>query len=231
MPLGDTVEGHPAIQVGRLAIQTRRRSGSSRQGVRALSIRPPCILLASASPRRGALLEQIAVSYRAMGVAVDETPLPGEAAADYVCRLALAKAHAGALAIAGAYPALGADTAVVLNGDILGKPHNQDAAEAMLARLSGCTHVVLTAVALVCGTHAAVRLSKSEVKFRVTTPAERISYVRTGEPMDKAGGYAIQGLAAVFVEWLSGSYSGVMGLPLFETAALLAECGIRTPVG
>ena len=187
------------------------------------------MLLASASPRRRALLEQIGVAYRAQAVPVDETPLPGEAPADYVCRIALAKARAGVGKAHGESPVLGADTAVVLGETLLGKPGSRAEADAMLARLSGRTHRVLTAVALVSGTREAVRLSESQVTFREMTPEERIGYVNTGEPMDKAGAYAIQGVAAIFIESLAGSYSGVMGLPLFETAALLAEFGIRTP--
>ena len=121
---------------------------------------------------------------------------------------------------------LAADTAVVLDGHVLGKPVDSADAAAMLEKLSGRTHLVLTAVALREGdkTHAA--LSTSEVRFRPTTDAERRAYCRTGEPLDKAGGYGIQGYAAVFIESLHGSYTGVVGLPLFETAALLARCGV-----
>jgi septum formation protein len=121
---------------------------------------------------------------------------------------------------------LGADTAVVLDGELLGKPGDADEAAAMLERLSGRTHRVLTAVALRHAGGVEISLSDSEVRFRATTAAERLAYCRTGEPFDKAGGYGIQGHAAVFVEELKGSYSGVVGLPLFETAALLTRCGV-----
>jgi septum formation protein len=109
---------------------------------------------------------------------------------------------------------------------VLGKPADEAEAEAMLAALSGRTHRVLTAVALHCGDAPETLLSSSEVRFRATTRAERAAYCRSGEPLDKAGGYGIQGRAAMFVEHLAGSYSGVVGLPLFETAALLARCGV-----
>jgi septum formation protein len=132
----------------------------------------------------------------------------------------------GAGAAPVAAPVLAADTAVVLDGEILGKPDDAAAAERMLERLSGRVHEVLTAVALSVGGAVDTRLSVSEVRFRATTAAERAAYARTGEPLDKAGGYAIQGRAAVFVEHLRGSFSGVMGLPLFETAELLVRCGV-----
>jgi septum formation protein len=121
---------------------------------------------------------------------------------------------------------LGADTAVVLGREVLGKPETAEEAVAMLERLSGRTHRVLTAVALRYAAGVETRLSQSEVRFRATTPAERLAYCATREPFDKAGGYGIQGNAAVFVEELKGSYSGVVGLPLFETAALLTRCGV-----
>jgi septum formation protein len=122
---------------------------------------------------------------------------------------------------------LGADTAVVLDGAILGKPQGSADAAAMLERLSGRWHRVLTAVAVRHGGGIETRLSGSEVRFRATTAAERLAYCATGEPFDKAGGYGIQGHAAVLVEELNGSYSGVVGLPLFETAALLERCGVQ----
>jgi septum formation protein len=121
---------------------------------------------------------------------------------------------------------LGADTAVVLGRELLGKPESAEEAVAMLERLSARAHRVLTAVAVRHSGGVETRLSTSEVRFRATTPAERLAYCATGEPFDKAGGYGIQGHAAVFVEELNGSYSGVAGLPLFETAALLARCGV-----
>lgn len=185
------------------------------------------VYLASASPRRGELLRQIGVEFRVRAADIDESPLPGEPPREYVLRLAAAKAAAvgGALAPQPA-PVLAADTAVVVDGEILGKPADAAEAERMLERLSGRVHEVLTAVALGAGGTIDTRLSRSEVRFRATTAAERAAYCRTGEPLDKAGAYAIQGLAAVFVEHLRGSFSGVMGLPLFETAELLVQCGV-----
>jgi septum formation protein len=182
------------------------------------------VYLASQSPRRRELLQQIGVPFRSVGVAVDESVRHGEAAPDYVVRLAVAKAEAGWQAIQ-AGCVLGADTAVVLDGRILGKPRDRDDAIRMLGELSGRTHAVLTAVALCDATGTAWRLSQSEVSFRTIVPCECSAYAQTGEPLDKAGAYAIQGYGAVFVEQLRGSYSGVMGLPLFETAALLASAG------
>jgi len=183
------------------------------------------VYLASGSPRRRELLTQIGVSFRVVSVVVDESPLPGELAAAYVTRLAVAKARA-ALHHAADALVLTADTAVVLDGKIMGKPADRADGERMLAALSGRTHRVLTAIALGGGTLMHQRLSESEVKFRTIGLAERHSYWETGEPCDKAGGYAIQGHGAVFVEELRGSYSGVMGLPLFETAALLDTVGV-----
>ncbi len=184
---------------------------------------PPALLLASASPRRRELLWQIGVAHRVAIAGIDEQPRPGEAAAECVQRLALAKARR---IWQGQLPVLGADTAVVLDGEMLGKPHDREAALAMLARLSGRAHRVLTAVALVDQRGGEVRLSESEVRFRPIDPAECTRYWESGESRDKAGGYAIQGLGAVFISELRGSYSGVMGLPLFETAALLDAAGV-----
>ena len=123
-------------------------------------------------------------------------------------------------------PVLGADTVVVVDGDTLGKPADADEAAGMLARLSGRTHAVLTAVAVRHADEETVAVARSEVRFRATTVAERDAYCLSKEPFDKAGGYGIQGLGAVFIERLEGSYSGVMGLPLFETAALLRRFGL-----
>jgi septum formation protein len=184
------------------------------------------VYLASASPRRSELLRQIGVRFTVRAAAIAEDPLPGEQPEAYVARLAAAKAEAVWAAVADSLPVLGADTAVVLDGALLGKPETPAEAAAMLERLSGRTHRVLTAVAVRHAGGVDTLLSASEVRFRATTPAERLAYCATGEPFDKAGGYGIQGRAAVFVEDLKGSYSGVVGLPLFETAALLARCGI-----
>jgi septum formation protein len=185
----------------------------------------PLVCLASLSPRRGELLAQIGVPFVVSAADIEEEVLPGEAAADYVVRVARAKALAVA-ARGMSLPVLAADTTVVVDGALCGKPADEAAGVAMLARLSGRAHQVLTAVALSRGGAVATRLSASAVRFRVLSRAECLAYWRTGEPRDKAGGYAIQGRGAVFIEHLSGSYSGVMGLPLFETAQLLAAAGI-----
>jgi len=191
------------------------------------------IILASASPRRRELLQQIGVQFHVMVSNTEELPAPGEAAMDYVRRVAVAKARAvwQRLAPAEQYPVLGADTEVVLDGAILGKPADRKSGLAMFERLSGRSHEVLSAVALVYGDSESVRVSRSVVSFRTTTAQEREAYWNTGEPRDKAGGYAVQGLAAVFISRLDGSYSGVMGLPIFETAELLGEFGIDVPFG
>jgi septum formation protein len=195
------------------------------------------VYLASGSPRRRELLQQIGISFRVIAAAVDETALPGEAPAAYVARLAVAKADAGwkskpngtdVARIHATIAVLAADTAVVLDGRILGKPADREDAENMLRQLSGRTHEVLTAIALRTADGLQSRLSRSEVTFRRIAAAEAHAYWDTGEPCDKAGAYAIQGRAAVFIEDLRGSYSGVMGLPLFETADLLSQPGLVT---
>ena len=191
----------------------------------------PQIFLASKSPRRRELLVQIGVRYAVIAAELDEIRLPGETAEDYVVRIALEKARAGR-ALAAEFPTLpvlGADTAVVIDGHILGKPRDAADAAAMMRLLSGRTHRVLSAVALV-GVQQRQALSISEVAFRTVSAGEAQAYWRTGEPADKAGGYGIQGLGALFVAELRGSYSGVMGLPLYETAQLLAAEGIE-PLG
>jgi septum formation protein len=185
------------------------------------------VYLASGSPRRRELLLQIGVAFRVIRPQVDETPRPGEAPDAYVARLAAAKAEAGWPLRAGVEaPVLAADTAVIVDGEILGKPADRRDGESMLRRLSGRSHDVLTAVALRSDGATAARLSRSTVTFRSLDTAEVRGYWDTGEPADKAGGYAVQGLAALFIAHLSGSFSGVMGLPLFETAELLREAGI-----
>ncbi len=188
----------------------------------------PDIYLASSSPRRRELLDQIGVRYACIDSGVEERLVPGESPEVFVLRLALAKARAGLRRIGDRtqLPVLGADTVVVLDDTVLGKPASPAEGMRMLELLSGRSHRVLTAVALTDGEREASRLSVSHVTFRQTTQAEREAYWATGEPRDKAGGYAVQGRAAVFIEQLEGSYSGVMGLPLFETAQLLAEFGI-----
>lgn len=178
------------------------------------------------------LLEQIGVNYRLLPVEADERRGRGEDAETYVQRIAVAKArHACRQPEYGdGLPIVAADTVVVVDGEILGKPRGRDDALAMLARLSGRAHEVLTAVA-VTGPWDEVMLSRTRVMLRHITPAEAAAYWETGEPADKAGAYAIQGRGAVFVAGLEGSYSGVVGLPLFETAALLGRCGMDLLVG
>jgi septum formation protein len=185
------------------------------------------IFLASQSPRRRELLQQIGVYFELLPVDIDEAQQAGETPQACVQRLALEKARAGrALLPAGcSQPVMGADTLVVCGDAMLGKPADRAAALAMLQVLSGTTHQVITAVAL-AGDHEASCLSISDVTFRALTVAECEAYWETGEPRDKAGAYAVQGLAAVFISRLEGSYSGVMGLPLYETAALLKGFGI-----
>jgi septum formation protein len=188
----------------------------------------PRLCLASASPRRSALLAQIGVAHRIVAAQLDEAVLAGETPRQYVERLAAAKARAIAAdaARSGGLPVLGADTSVVLGERILGKPESAAAAREMLAALAGRTHEVLSAVALCDGAGLRSRFSCTRVTLRAISAREIDAYWASGEPRDKAGGYAIQGLAAVFIEHIEGSYSGVMGLPLFETAALLAEAGV-----
>ena len=186
------------------------------------------LYLASGSPRRRELLTQIAVPFLTQIAPIDENALPGESPIAYVERLALSKAQAGLAALTDTADAvvLGADTAVVLDGRILGKPTDRADALATLSDLSGRTHEVLTAVALVSRERQVSRVVTSQVTFRALSQAEIEAYWASGEPQDKAGCYGIQGLAAVFVSQLQGSYSAVVGLPLCETAALLAEFAI-----
>jgi septum formation protein len=186
---------------------------------------PKFVYLASASPRRQELLRQIGVPFRVVGANVDESVRPGEAASGYVARLAAAKAQAG-WRFADDAPVLGADTAVILDQEILGKPAGRQEAVQMLLRLSGRSHEVLTAVALRTAGGLEARISHSWVTFRTIESTEADAYWETGEPRDKAGAYAVQGAAAVFIAELRGSFSGVMGLPLFETAELLQAAGV-----
>lgn len=186
----------------------------------------PFVYLASASPRRQELLTQLGVRFEVVPAAVDETPLSDESGADLVCRLAAAKARAGIAARpVPSAPVVAADTAVGLGRELFGKPASDADAVRILSRLSGRTHSVWTAVAVADGQRERVELSHSEVTFRALTADEIAAYWRTGEPADKAGAYAIQGRGAQFIADLKGSYSGVMGLPLFETARLLALFG------
>lgn len=186
------------------------------------------LILASASPRRRELLAQLGLEFSCTAAAVDETPRADESAEALVARLAVAKARAGQAAHPEAV-VLGSDTEVELDGRIFGKPGDEAAGVEMLLALAGRTHRVWSAVAVVDGALEDVRVQCSRVRFRAISPAEARTYWASGEPRDKAGGYAIQGLGAVFISRLEGSYSGVMGLPLFETAALLSESGISIP--
>lgn len=189
----------------------------------------PVLCLASASPRRTELLRQLGVPHLVVPSGADETQRAGEPPADYVLRVACGKA-AGVLEAAPerarGLPVLGADTTVVIDGRVLAKPADRADCHDMLGRLSGCEHEVLTAVALAGRGATRTRLSSTRVRFRQIGAAEIDAYWATGEPRDKAGGYAIQGYGAAFVQRVEGSYSGVVGLPLFETAELLAEAGV-----
>jgi len=187
--------------------------------------RQPVVCLASVSPRRRELLSQIGVPHTVVGADIDETAHAGESPRDYVLRMARQKALK-VRELGERLPVLAADTTVVLDDVIYGKPRDRADGIAMLGRLSARTHGVLTAVAVADARGVDLRLSVSTVRFRGLTPEECAAYWDTGEPCDKAGGYAVQGAAAVFIESLSGSYSGVMGLPLFETAELLHAAGV-----
>ncbi|BCX66151.1 Maf family protein [Pseudomonas izuensis] len=186
------------------------------------------LYLASGSPRRRELLTQIGVPFTAISADIDETPLAHESPSAYVERLARGKAAAGRDSVVSddSFCVLGADTAVVLDGKILGKPVDEADACAMLKMLSGKEHEVLTAIALLDGERCESRVVRSVVRFRPIGSDEAAAYWSSGEPRDKAGGYGIQGLGAVFVAGLDGSYSAVVGLPLCETAELLGHFGI-----
>jgi len=187
------------------------------------------LYLASQSPRREQLLEQLGVAFELLHVDVPEIRTPRESAEDYVSRVAREKAQAGFASIRESEAdaiVLGADTEVVLDDRVFGKPYQAEAAAAMLRALSGRAHRVISIVWCVSGDREESATSVSEVRFAPLPEKEIENYVATGEPFGKAGGYAIQGRAAAFVEHLAGSYSGVMGLPLFETARLLRRFGI-----
>jgi septum formation protein len=198
------------------------------------------VYLASRSARRRELLKQIGVSFEILLLRegqgrpadFDETPLPGEAAVDYVQRVATAKVDAGWARLSQRrlmrFPVLSADTTVAVESEILGKPADREQAVAFLRRLSGKVHQVHTAVAVKFDQQAETAVSSTDVEFRQLTESEIRQYVASGEPLDKAGGYAIQGRGAVFIRSISGSYTGVMGLPLFETSQLLARFGHST---
>lgn len=186
------------------------------------------VYLASASPRRQELLQQMGLAFVQIESSVDESPIAGETPQSYVQRVALLKAREGlkSLAKTDSLPVLGADTSVVLEGQIFGKPHDEADAKRMLRALSGHCHQVMTAVAVVTRAKEEVILRCTDVVFKDLSEEEISNYCQTGECHGKAGAYAIQGRAAVFVEHIQGSYSGVVGLPLMETAALLARFGV-----
>jgi septum formation protein len=187
-------------------------------------IRPPALHLASTSPRRREILSALQLKFSVGHVDVDETPKVGEAPADMALRLARAKAEAG---IAGACDLiLAADTVVAVDGRSLGKPADERDCLDMLDALSGRSHKVLTGVALRGPDGTITALSATDVYFREISRDEALAYWQSGEPADKAGAYAIQGLGGVFVERIEGSYSGVVGLPVFETVTLLREAGL-----
>ena len=202
-----------------------------------INIRNPRIFLASRSPRRRELLAQVGIQFDTIvfrdhpreDAELDETPLANEAPIDYVQRVACAKAEYGwrvvTLRKMRSQPVLAADTTLEFEGGIIGKPTDAEDAKAILRRLSGNTHRVLTAVSVAFEGRVESTLSVSEVRFSPLDEATIRAYVATGEPMDKAGAYGIQGHAALFVENLTGSYTGVMGLPLFETGTLLRRFG------
>lgn len=188
------------------------------------------LYLASRSPRRAELLQQLGLETIFMAADVDESPLPDEAPHDYVLRLAQAKAETGLAALQAqggeALPLLAADTTVAIDGLILGKPEDDADARAMLLRLSGRWHEVHTGVAVASASGVHVRLSTTRVEMTTLDEATIQAYIATGEPRDKAGAYGIQGLASTFIRRIEGSYSGVMGLPVFETSELLKQAGI-----
>ncbi len=193
---------------------------------------PAQLILASASPRRRELLEQISIKAIVQSVDIDESQKQDESVCDYVERLAKEKAQCGFETISNdeVLPVLGSDTVVEIDGVILGKPENRQQAKRMLMQLSGKKHEVHTSVAIVTQGKRVFATSSSQVQFKILEAEEIESYLASGEADDKAGAYAIQGIAAQFVKNINGSFSGVMGLPLYETVELLKQCGI-TPLG
>jgi len=181
------------------------------------------IILASASPRRAELLSQIGISYQIQAVDIDESSLPNETPEALVQRLAREKSCAVKNA---QIPVLGSDTLGVLDGELLVKPLDYQHALSMLSTMSGRWHEILTAVAITYSGETKLKLNRNRVLFRQISNEEILAYWKSGEPQDKAGAYAIQGLGACFIERIEGSYSGIMGLPLFETSQLLEQFGI-----
>lgn len=186
----------------------------------------PDLILASASPRRLELLASIGITARACPADLDETPHPGEAARDHIVRLAREKALAGAHLDTTGLPVLGGDTALSLDGEFIGKPRNDEEAEQWLHRLSGRAHQVISAVAITGPAGLLEACVISDVHFRRLDAREISAYVAWGEGRDKAGGYALQGRAAMFVSRIEGSWSAIVGLPLCETAQLLTRQGV-----
>ncbi len=186
------------------------------------------IILASASPRRGELLAQIGVRVMVQSVDIDETKKPNESVMTHVQRLAMEKAQCGYDTIKNEkkLPVLGSDTIIEIDGLVLGKPGNRQQAKKMLQKLSAQKHTVHTSVAIVTEGKSLIDTSSSQVLFKTLDDQEIDLYLATGEADDKAGSYAIQGVAAQFIKNINGSFSGVMGLPLFETAQLLKQCGV-----
>lgn len=189
-------------------------------------MKTPVMHLASSSPRRRELLSALGFEFSYGGVDIDESALPGESPSHMVLRLARAKARAAFDSGGYKVPVLGADTVVVLDGRIFGKPASREDALEMLACLSGRTHEVLTGVALLAGGTLDTALSRTQVQFREIPPDEAEAYWQSGEPAGKAGAYAVQGLGGIFVSAINGSFSGVVGLPVFETAEMLRRAGI-----
>ena len=225
----------------RTSANTPRPSGNPISSNSTLSYTAPALYLASQSPRRVELLQQLGLQFEKLCLDVDEARNSGELPEDFVGRLGLDKAMAGYRALidqslssipAGPFAVLGADTIVVCDDDVLGKPTGEADAAQMLRRLSGRTHGVYTSVSVILSNisgeysvHSII--SKTQVTFRTIQPAEVQWYWHSGEPTDKAGAYGIQGLGAIFVSRIEGSYSGVVGLPLFETSQLLTDLGFH----
>ena len=186
------------------------------------------LYLASKSPRRRELLTRLGLAFECIEGSVDESVLDSETPQDYVLRLAKAKAVSGQgnLVVPSHIPILGSDTSVVIDNQILGKPRNEQEAVAMLARLSGRSHIVYTAVAISHNSDIKSFCCATKVFFAAMTVSQINSYVATGEPMDKAGAYGIQGLGGRYIKKIEGSYTSVVGLPLYETSVLLTECGV-----
>jgi septum formation protein len=192
-----------------------------------MALVPRPLVLASASPRRQALLAQLGLIFLVDPADVDESAEPRESPRTYVMRLAQQKAEAVSRRHPGSV-VLGADTTVALEGEVLGKPRDVAEAQAMLARLKGRTHHVFTAVAT-AGPHRAVESVETRVTLAQVSPQALAYYAASGEPLDKAGAYALQGLGGFLVERISGSHSNVIGLPLVETLALLQAAGVQLP--